>query len=196
MIYNRINYIILLFIITIFFCNCKKQYTPKPRGYMRIDFPEKEFQLFDSTYPYKFEYPKYGEIIAKGDENKEPFWIDIDFKVFNGKIHISYKNINDNLLELTEDSRTFVYKHTIKANSIEEIPIKKDSLNVYGIFYDIKGNAASSVQFFLTDSTKNFLRGSLYFYNQPNIDSMAPVINFIKKDIEHLIETFAWKNYD
>ncbi|MBN2521376.1 MAG: gliding motility lipoprotein GldD [Bacteroidales bacterium] len=195
MIYNRINYIILLFIITIFFSNCKKQYTPKPRGYMRIDFPEKEFQLFDSTYPYKFEYPKYGEIIAIGNENKEPFWIDIHFKKFNGRIHISYKNINNNLLELTEDSRTFVYKHTIKANSIEEIPIKKDSLNVYGIFYDIKGNAASSVQFFLTDSLNNFLRGSLYFYNQPNIDSMAPIINFIKKDIEHLIETFAWKNY-
>lgn len=173
---------------------CKNEYNPKPRGYMRIDFPDKEYQQFDSVYPYKFQYPLYSAIEADKSVNAEPYWIDIDFPELNGKIHISYKNVENNLISLMEDSRTFAYKHAIKASAIDEKLIYEPNKDVYGILYDIKGNAASSVQFFLTDSSTNFLRGSLYFYTQPNIDSLAPIINFIREDIFYLISTFEWKN--
>ena len=189
------NKIFFLFIVGVLIFGCQKQFTPKPRGYMRIDFPKKEYQLFDTIFPYKFEYPIYGRITHRNPENSEPYWIDIEFPKYEGKIHISYKSINNNLIELIEDSRTFVYKHTIKAKSINEIPIVKEDKNVYGILYEMKGNTASSIQFFVTDSLDRFLRGALYFYTQPNIDSLAPVISFFKKDIDHLLHTFEWTEH-
>jgi gliding motility-associated lipoprotein GldD len=91
-----------------------------------------------------------------------------------------------------EDSRSLVYKHTIKADAIDESPVIRPEENVYGIIYDLRGNTASSLQFFLTDSIQNFIRGSLYFNTTPNSDSLAPVVGFIRKDIMHMIESFEW----
>jgi gliding motility-associated lipoprotein GldD len=120
--------------------------------------------------------------------------VNIDFPRFDGKIHISYKQVRNNLDRYTEDSRTLAYKHSIKADAIKETLYGNDSSHVYGILYEIKGNAASSLQFFVTDSTRNFLRGSLYFNVQPNKDSLAPVISFFRDDIIRLMETVTWKN--
>jgi len=185
--------IILILSLCLAQTGCKQTHTPKPRGFFRIDLPVKSYKKFDSSFPYSFFYPTYANIIIDTSKNAEPYWINIDFPQLNGKIHISYKTINNNLHLLTEDSRTFAYKHAVKANAINENLIQQKEKNVYGIIYEIKGNAASSVQFHLTDSINNFLRGSLYFYEQPNADSLAPLINFCKKDIEYLIETFEWK---
>jgi gliding motility-associated lipoprotein GldD len=93
---------------------------------------------------------------------------------------------------MSEDSRALAYKHTVKAEAINETRVEGKN-KVYGVYYDIEGNTASAIQFVLTDSTKHFLRGALYFYNKPNIDSISPVVQFIQKDIEHLINTFQWK---
>jgi gliding motility-associated lipoprotein GldD len=123
----------------------------------------------------------------------EPCWINIEFPEFDGKIHISYKAVDQNLNDFTEDSRTLTYKHTIKADAIKETVYTNPDLEVHGILYDIKGNAASSVQFYLTDSNNHFLRGSLYFNVQPDKDSLAPVVAFFRQDIIHLIESFKWK---
>ena len=172
---------------------CHRSYAPKPRGYMRIDFPEKEYTLFDSTCPYLFEYPVYAKIIADTDGLTEPCWINLVFPSFDGTLHISYKWVDGNLNQYIEDSRNLAYKHTIKADAIRETVYTNPGSRVHGIFYDIKGNAASSLQFFLTDSTTHFLRGSLYFNVQPDKDSLAPVISFFKEDIIHLIESFKWK---
>lgn len=173
--------------------SCGKTYVPKPRGYNRIDFPEKTYQPFDSTCPFTFQYPTYGIIQPDKDKNAEPCWINISFPKYHGKIHLSYKAVSKSASGFIEDSHMLAYKHAVKADAIEEIPIVDPSRKVYGILYNIQGNAASSVQFYVTDSVKHFLRGSLYFEATPNKDSLAPVINFFKKDIEKLVETVKWK---
>jgi gliding motility-associated lipoprotein GldD len=173
---------------------CNPHYTPKPDGYLRIDFPEKAYQIYNSSCPYTFEYPIYGRIVPDTSRITEPCWINIEFPQFAGKIHISYKPVKNNVNVYIEDSRTLAYKHSVKADAIRETLYTDNDRKVFGLLYEIKGDAASSVQFYLTDSTRHFLRGSLYFNVQPNADSLAPVIDFFKEDIMHLIETVKWKN--
>ncbi|MBN1186357.1 MAG: gliding motility lipoprotein GldD [Bacteroidales bacterium] len=188
------GYLIVTVGILMIAISCKeKTYTPKPRGYMRIDFPEKAYQKYEGDCPYTFEYPVYGRIEQDNMNADEPCWFNISFPAYDGKIHLTYKAVQNNLSEYMEDSRTLVYKHTIKADAIEENTYHFQDRDVYGILYDIKGNAASSVQFFLTDSNRNFIRGSLYFNVEPDKDSMAPVINFFREDIIHFINTFEWR---
>jgi len=178
-----------------FLISCQGEYTPKPRGYHRIDFPEKKYKVYEDNCPYRFQYPVYAEITQHKGIISEPCWININFKQFAGKIHISYKQIHTmyGLDTLIEDSRNFVYKHTIKADAINEYIIQ-NSNDVSGVFYEIGGNTASSMQFFVTDSTSHFIRGSFYFNLEPNEDSLAPVTQFIKQDIWHMIKTLEWKD--
>ncbi len=172
--------------------SCKEDYTPKPKGFIRITFPEKNYISYLASQGYSFEYPDYA--IISGDSGaKHPDWLNIEFPQFDGKIYLSYIKINGNPGKYADESRDLVYKHTIKADAIDEILINLPDKKVYGIFYDIKGNAASNVQFFVTDSLMNFLRGSLYFNTQPNQDSLAPVIQFIRQDIDHFIRSIEWK---
>jgi len=121
-------------------------------------------------------------------------WFNITFPSLNGNLYLSYKDINDKnkLQKLIEDSHQLTFKHTVKADYIDEHILETPN-HVSGILYDVGGNAASALQFFVTDSTKHFLRGSLYFYNTPNADSMAPVIKFLRPDIVHLVSTLSWK---
>jgi gliding motility-associated lipoprotein GldD len=179
--------LLLLLILT-----CHRNPIPKPKGYFRISLPEKEYQRLDMDCPYSFDYPVYGNI-TKYKHANEPCWFNIDFPAFNCKIHITYKTINNNLNLYMEDIRTFAYKHLIKADDIIENTIYLPEQKSFGILYDIKGNTATSINFFITDSTSHFLSGSLYFNVKPNIDSLKPVINFFRKDIEYLIQTIEWK---
>lgn len=185
--------IFVLSIITITLVGCNKSYIPKPRGYFRIDLPEKSYRVSPDALPYQFEYPKYALLQKNHLSEKELAWINILFPKQHATVHLSYKVVDGNLNKYLEDSRNFVYKHTIKADAIGETPYGNDERKVYGLLYEIKGDAASNIQFFLTDSTQNFLRGSLYFNETPNKDSLAPVVDFIHQDIVHLIETFEWK---
>jgi gliding motility-associated lipoprotein GldD len=172
--------------------SCKRHYTPRPEGFIRIDLPEKKYQNFDSTCPFSFAYPVYATINPDHSRITEPCWLNIDFSRFHARIHLSYHQVGDDLAMLMEDSRTFAYKHSIKADAIEESIISYPERHVYGILYDIQGNAASSVQFYLTDSTRHFIRAALYFNIKPNYDSLAPVIEFIREDVIHLTETLVW----
>ena len=172
---------------------CGNDPTPKPYGYFRIDFPAKEYIEYRSECNFSFEYPVYGRIVPYSGSRTEPCWINIEFPGYKGTIYLTYKSINGNLAAYTEDIRTLAYKHIIKADDIIEIPFFNPERRVSGIMYDIRGNTASSLNFFIADSTENFLSGSLYFNVQPNKDSLAPVINYFKKDVEHMIETFTWK---
>jgi gliding motility-associated lipoprotein GldD len=160
--------------------------------YFRIDLPEKKYMLYDSACPYSFQIPVYSRI-TKGLQKNEPCWINIDFPQFKATIFISYFDISNNLPKLLEDCRTLAYKHDIKADAIHEVLYVDSARKVYGMVYEIKGDAASPLQFYLTDSIKHFLRASLYFNVRPNKDSLAPVIDFINKDAKHLIETLKWK---
>jgi gliding motility-associated lipoprotein GldD len=174
--------------------SCTNEYYPKPTGYYRIDLPEKKYMVFDSAFPYTFEIPVYSEVTPDTDPMAEKYWINIEFPQFKGKLHLSYKKINGNLNDYLEDTRTMVMKHIPKASAIENTVYENPEKKVYGLTYTISGTAAASpYQFYLTDSTKNFVRGALYFNTTPNNDSLAPVIEFLKEDVNHLIETFEWK---
>lgn len=168
-------------------------YTPKPRGYFRIDFPEKKYTRFDSAdYPYHFDYPVYAEVKKDRNRISEPYWVNLTFEDMNAKLHITYHKLENNLPELSEDARKFAYKHSIKADAIKPKEWVNPEKDVYGILYRIKGNAASTLQFYLTDSAEHFMRASFYFELQPNKDSLAPAQQFIDKDLERLIESFEW----
>jgi gliding motility-associated lipoprotein GldD len=190
---------ICLSFLFIFFIACNSDYTIKPRGYFKIDFPEKAYQTFDNpSYPYSFQYPVYGNIIKDSlffDEKAEnPYWINIDLPRFNAKIYISYKEIGKNKFDsLVNDAFTMSYKqHTYKASAIEPMPFTTPH-NLSGIYFTLKGNTATANQFFITDSTKHFLRGALYFDAVPNEDSLKPVNNFLQKDLQHLLNTLQWR---
>lgn len=181
--------------IIVLLLGCKEAAIPKPRGYFRIGFPEKEYKVYSPNCPYKFEIPVYAKPEHNGIETKEnPCWVNIAFPKFNAKIYISYIPVNENLAGLLEDTYNFAYKHVQKADAINNVSIERKADKVYGILYNIEGNVASSRQFFLTDSTHHYLRGALYFNEVPNKDSLSPVIDFISKDIDHIIESFKWKS--
>lgn len=189
------SYIRYLFILFVFFAfSCNHQNTPKPHSYFRIDLPEKKYQEYSSRCPYTFEYPVYGSVENYNGPNAQPCWINIVFPAYKAEIHLTYKTIENNLSKYVDDVHTIAYKHSIKADDIIEKRISYPETHVYGILYDITGNAASSVNFFVTDSVEHFLNGSLYFNVSPNADSLAPLINFFRKDIMHLLKTLEWKN--
>jgi gliding motility-associated lipoprotein GldD len=178
---------------------CNSEYVAKPRGYFKINFPEKKYQLFDKPgFPYSFEYPVYGKILQDSlffDQHVENnYWINIDFPEFNGRIHISYKEIGKNKFDsLVNDAFTMSYKqHTYKASAIRPEEFTTPN-GVGGVYFTLRGNAATANQFFATDSTRHFIRGALYFSATPNADSLQPVNDFLKKDVEHLIETLRWR---
>ena len=181
------------------FClySCNSDYTIRQKGYYKIDFPGRQYQVFDRPgYPYTFEYPVYANVVQDtsffDDKPENPYWININFPSFNGKIYISYKYIGKNELgKLVDDAYKLTYKHSSKATAI------RDSLmftpnGVSGIFFKVGGNAATARQFFVTDSTRNFLRGALYFDATPNADSLGVVNEFLETDMKHLINTLRW----
>lgn len=176
-----------------FLFSCGQNYTPKPTGYFRIDLPAHEYSQYSDNCPFSFYYPSFAKVITDNSPNAEPCWYNIELTGYKGQIHLSYKPIKNNFNELIEDARRLAYKHTIKADAINERLFSSPEKNIYGILYEIKGNAASSLQFFITDSTRHFLRGALYFNVQPNKDSLAPLIDHFKTDISYFVETFVWK---
>jgi gliding motility-associated lipoprotein GldD len=177
-------------------CNSGADYTPKPIGYNRIEFPAKKYQPFISNSPYSFDFPVYANMYADSTDIHQPDWYNLTFGTFNARLHISYYHITSKkeFNVLMEDSRKLAFKHTVKATGIDEGIINLPKKKVYGVFYTIEGNTASAAQFYLTDSNKNYLRGALYFNEAPKIDSVLPVINFLRKDLDHMIKTFQWKN--
>lgn len=189
--------IIVLAIATFFVACGETEYIPKPHGYFRIEFPKKDYIKFDSlSFPYSFEYPTYAIIESDKNIKSDPYWLNIVIKKYNATIYLSYKKIynKNDLAKYIEDTRTFVMKHIPKSTGIIDTLYKENAKKLYGISYEIQGtDAASPLQFFLTDSTKHFFRAALYFNNIPNNDSLDPVIKFIKQDVSHLIETFNWK---
>ncbi len=191
MIMNRIiPYFVLLLVG--FVIGCNNSHTPKPRAYFRIDFPEKSYVPYKGQLPYSFDIPTYSVVKPDSSQFAEPFWVNVVVPDNKAEIHLSYKPVNDNLFVYTEESRELTYKHAQKASAIEERIFINNGNRVYGTIYIISGNAASPIQFYLTDSTSHFLRGALYIRDIPNVDSLRPVIDFLVPDVIHLIETTTW----
>lgn len=191
--FRAVSFLLLIFVQI----SCGNQdYSPKPRGYHRIILPEKQFSQASPTgCPYSFEIPQYSKLVKDEESNAQPCWKNLDFPNFNAKLHLSYFEINKNatLNALTEDARAFVFKHSPKATAIDQQKITQPQQDVYGLSYTIQGNTASNFQFYVTDNKKHYLRGALYFYEKPNMDSIQPVLEFVKSDIQHLITTIRWK---
>ena len=192
----RVFFSLSIFILV----SCNSDYTVgKRRGYFKIDFPEKKYQKFDQGgYPYSFEYPVYSSIVKDTTffetTPENPWWINIDFPQFAARVHMSYKEIGKNKFDsLINDAFKLSYKqHTYKASAIEDSAIVTPN-NIHGMYFTLSGNTATANQFFLTDSTRHFLRGALYFAATPNEDSIGIVNDFLKTDLLHLINTLQWK---
>jgi len=172
---------------------------PKPRAYPRVIFPEKEYKNFDESYcNFTFEMPKYAVIeqdTTYFDKRPESdCWFNIEVPALNAQIHCSYYPVTgrSRLDELVQDAFTMAQKHNIKANYIEEIPVHRSAERVHGIIFNIEGATASSYQFFATDSTRHFLRGALYFKTQSRPDSIAPVLAFMREDVNRMVATLKW----
>jgi len=187
----KISVIVLL----VFSLNsCKEEsYYPKPYGFVRIGFPkDKNYKVYNKDCPFTFEYPYYSVVVDKDYCHQ-----DIKFPKYKATLHISNillgKTKQNNLFYHSEYSRKLAYEHRVKADYINQTTFSNDSAKVYGVVYEIEGNVACNYQFYLTDSVKHFYRGALYFNASPNIDSIRPVLEFLKEDFTHLIETFDWK---
>ncbi|MFA6481121.1 MAG: gliding motility lipoprotein GldD [Bacteroidales bacterium] len=179
-----------------FSISCKQDFSPKPRAYYRIDLPVKEYRTLEGHYPYKFDYPAYGYINSYQGKWKNTdtadYWINVEFPQFRSRIHLTYKTVSNNLPNLIEDAHTYAYKHSVKADAIIQSEYIGKLTRVYSVLFDIKGNTASSIQFYATDSVSHFLRAALYFDCEPNKDSLAPVREFLRLDMIKMIETLTW----
>ncbi|MBK6544865.1 MAG: hypothetical protein IPO78_00100 [Saprospiraceae bacterium] len=195
------KYFYLVFISLLQISACKEIIqTPKPRMYPKITYPEYTKVTFDNTYcPFKFDFVSYAKIIKDtsffGEKPQNECWFNLDLECFNGTIHCSYYEINqpEKLTKYIKDAYKLAREHQIKANYIDEIPISKPN-GVTGMLYNLEGPAASPFQFYLTDSIKHFFRASLYFNAQTKPDSIQPIVEFVKKDVMHIINSFQWKN--
>lgn len=193
---RNVTFCIFMLTILIVLFACDGNYQPKPYAYFRIELPAIKYYEIDSLGPYYTQI----NVNSHPDKTDSHFsdvtdkWINVVYPKLNATIHLSYKHITPNQLQtVTEESRTLVYNHTIRADNIIE-SYYEDSINhIYGVMYELTGNAASPAQFYITDSTHNFLRGAVYFNNLPNYDSIMPCAIYIENDIVHIIETLRWK---
>lgn len=197
------------------FFSCNEPYTAKRTGYYKIDFPERSYKSFDVPgYPYTFEYPAYATISKDSNDvdDANPYWININFPTFSGKIFMSYKQIGgtskykvkgadgkykdstakNEFSKLVNDAYNLSYKNDVKAYAIED-SVMHTPLGLTGIYFSLAGNVATAHQFFLSDTSQHFIRGALYFNATPNEDSLRPVNNFLQQDMKHIINTLQWR---
>ncbi len=185
-------------IIVLASCGRKSQddtgYTPKPKGYPRLDLPQVQYTSLGNSHPYTFEYSKAAVIKPDTFKGAEPHWIFVYYPAFDANIQLTYKPVGNDKIKLAKmiaDAHKLTAKHNIKANSIEDFLMKTPSGKSVGLM-ELDGEVPSYMQFYTTDSTKHFLRGALYFKTATARDSLSPIIAYIKKDILHLINTLKW----
>jgi len=186
----------LLFLITVFSISCTKDYQPKPKGYNRLVLPKQEYQLSPDSLPYKFEYSKHARLLRDSSWMSERYWVEIYYPELKANVHITYKKLDNKdqfLKELLNDAYNLTSKQQIKASAIDEIIVVTPSGKT-AVIAEIAGEVPSQFQFTMTDSSQNFLRGALYFNTRVQNDSLAPAIDFMKKETLHFINTLEWKN--
>ena len=177
----------LFILLPLFIFGCKDDPIPKPKAQLRLDYPEADFTEYEGP-AYSFQYNKAARISETNNKA-----LTVDYQNMKGAIYLTYNRVDDNLDALLSDAQRFSYEHVVKADAILEQPFVNDDAGVYGMFYEVKGDAASQAQFYVTDSTEHFLTGSLYFYAKPNYDSIYPAAVYLQNDIRHIMETLRWK---
>ncbi|MGB0980538.1 MAG: gliding motility lipoprotein GldD [Winogradskyella sp.] len=185
---------ILILITLCLTLSCKDDVLPKPKGYLRLEYPNAIYEKADTPLPFSFDKNKVAQPLTTVKTANKVYGIDVKYPSLKGTIYLTYKKIEHNNLDsLLRDAQNLTQKHTIKADEIIESEYLNKEANVYGMIYEIGGNAASQSQFYVTDSTKHFLSGSLYFYAKPNYDSIYPAAEYLKKDIVRIMESIRWK---
>lgn len=175
--------------------NDNDSFVPKPKGYNRIDLPKEAYQPLTENHPYSFDYSTYAVIKKDSVSWAEPHWIYIVYPAFNAMIQLTYKPLNGDKAKLThliDDAHKLAAKHNIKAYAIQDFLLKTQNGNVAKVM-ELEGEVPTYLQFYTTDSTKHYLRGALYFNTAIKSDSLAPVIDYLKKDVIHLLNTLRWK---
>ncbi|MFD2916726.1 gliding motility lipoprotein GldD [Psychroserpens luteus] len=176
--------------------SCGNDPLPKPKAMLRLEYQTPKYSKVDVKLPFTFEKNELAEKISsiKLDGINNLSGVNINYPNMKGTIYLTYKKVNTtNLDSLLRDAQALTQKHTMKADEIESVLYENKDQNVFGMFYEVGGNAASQSQFYVTDSTKHFLTGSLYFYAKPNYDSILPAAAYLKNDIKHIMETVEWK---
>jgi len=187
---------ILLLLIIICCVSCEKDPIPKPKAFLRLEYPKQQYIQIRNELPFTFEKNMFATDISniKVSSDKKSYGLDITYPSLKGTIYISYKEIlNNNLEPYLLDAQSITQKHSQRADEIIEQPFLDPVNKVFGMFYEVGGNAASQSQFYLTDSVTHFITGSLYFYAKPNYDSILPAADYLKKDIQRIMETIRWK---
>lgn len=186
---------IYLGLLMVLMMACGTPPTPRPYAYYRITVPDTAYVPFDAQYPrYPYTFAlSQNAVVKPRTDAEEPYWINLYYPALDATIHCSYKPVNHNLRELTNDALEFVYRNASFANAIPERDYSHPEAQVYGVLFDLEGNTASSCQFFVTDSTKNFFRASVYCNCPPNADSLLPVYEYLRKDVIRMVESFEWK---
>ncbi|PQJ16411.1 gliding motility lipoprotein GldD [Aureicoccus marinus] len=184
----KLNWLLFVLIFILFF-ECEDSLVPKPKAQLRLDFPEAKYVSSENTACDYTMDVNLMSIIKQGEDCS----IVVEYPQLKGSIYLTYKKVEDNLETLLIDAQKLSYEHVVKADQISEQPFINDKDKVYGMFYEVSGNAASQSQFYVTDSTDHFLAGSLYFYAKPNYDSIMPAAVYLQKDIRHLMESLKWK---
>jgi gliding motility-associated lipoprotein GldD len=188
-------FFLIFFLAAMVLQSCREEAIPKPSGYFRIDLPAHDYSRFQSNCEVSLDVPNYARVDDfKDRQGKDSCWFNISYPHFNATIYCTYFGVNSNVNELVQDAYTFAMKHEMKATGVRRTPVEEEASKVFGIIYDIDGEAASQVQFFVTDSVQHFFRGSLYFNNKPNPDSIAPVLNFVREDIAHMLKSVKWES--
>ena len=173
--------------------SCQSDPVPRPRGYFRIELSEKALKQVEAPCGIKFDLPKYAGIERLQGAGKDTCWFNVYAPRYNARLHLSFIEVDNNLQSLVEDAYQFAFQHEQKANAITRTPIVSNDGQSSGLLYDLTGNVASPVQFFVTDSSKHFIRGGLYFQNLPNEDSLAPVVEYLREDVIKIMKTIQWK---
>ena len=182
------KFFFISFVVSLLFCSCKDAVLPKPASQLRLDYPVAKYAKFENHCPFLFAINE--DAIIKEDKN---CGFEIKYPKMKATIYITYKTVNGNIDKLLRDAQKLTYEHVIKADDILEQPYINSDKKVYGMFYRVNGNAATNAQFYATDSTKHFITASVYFYAKPNFDSIMPAADYIKNDMQTLLETLKWK---
>lgn len=184
----KYTYRLLLVILPFLLCSCEDESVPKPNCQLSLEYPDATYDKLSSKCNFEFEVNTLSKISLKDDCGLE-----INYPKMKATLYLTYKQVDGNIEKLLRDAQKLTYEHVIKADDILEQPFINEDNKVYGMFYEVGGNAATNVQFYATDSTKNFVTGSLYFYAKPNFDSILPAADYIKTDVRKLMETIKWK---
>ena len=173
---------------------CETNWLPKPPGYNRIDLPRHEYNRLEEGYPYQFDFSLQSQVEPDSFNLNEKEWINLNYKKLGAKVHLTYKKIDQNteFKALSNDAFNLTAKHQIKAYGIEEVVILTPN-GYSAVVAELTGEVPTQFQFFVTDSTTHFLRGALYFNTALKNDSLAPVIEYIKIDLAHLINTVSFE---